>query len=382
MIRQVVLFLALLMIAPSWSAAQQSCSDFSVQGSPLFWDPFGDQGHLTGAHQFYSTLTASCSYTGMGNQYCTTACSAYGSISHQDTGALSNPFYQHNLGNSVNGGFWEAVNASGSISCQTTAAATVTSCLLSCATSISFSGSQSGVGVSVSFPADAIFGLSQGYGFSCFPELDPQWCGGKSPIIIDTTGEGFQLTSAADGVRFDIRGNGRPQQLSWTARGSHNAFLALDRGHGITSGKDLFGNFTPQPKSADPPNGYLALAVFDTPQKGGNGNGVIDPGDAVYPKLLLWIDENHDGIAQPNELHHLAELGVFSLSLSYADSPYTDAFGNQFRYKGKVNPLGEPTKDHVDRTSYDVFLAGLPNQNGGTDSVVQCGGGGNGGGTD
>jgi hypothetical protein len=192
----------------------------------------------------------------------------------------------------------------------------------------------------------------------CGVGCDPDHCGcGGSPIIIDTTGEGFQLTSEGDGVRFDIRGDGIPVQLSWTAKGSRNAFLALDRnGNGkIDNGKELFGNFTQQPKSDDP-NGYLALAVFDKPENGGNGDGVIDKRDAVYSRLLLWIDENHDGISQPNELHHLEELGVYSLSLQYSNSPYTDEFGNRFRYKGKVNPLGQPPTAHADRTSYDVFF--------------------------
>jgi hypothetical protein len=192
----------------------------------------------------------------------------------------------------------------------------------------------------------------------CPVGCNPDHCGcGGSPIIIDTNGEGFQLTSESDGVRFDIRGDGIPVQLSWTAKGSRNAFLALDRnGNGkIDNGKELFGNFTAQPKSDDP-NGYLALAVFDKPENGGNGDGVIDKRDAVYSRLLLWIDENHDGISQPNELHHLEELGVYSLSLQYSNSPYTDVFGNQFRYKGKVNPLGQPRTDHADRASYDVFF--------------------------
>lgn len=182
-------------------------------------------------------------------------------------------------------------------------------------------------------------------------------CGGTSPILIDTTGAGFQLTSASDGVIFDITGDGKPIKLSWTARGSRNAFLALDRnGNGkIDSGKELFGNFTQQTPSNDP-NGYLALAEFDKPENGGNGDGVIDKSDAVFPKLLLWIDGNHDGISQPSELHHLPDLGIYSLSLRYADSPHVDEFGNQFRYKAKVNPLGEPNKDQVDRTSYDVFF--------------------------
>ena len=133
--------------------------------------------------------------------------------------------------------------------------------------------------------------------------------------------------------------------------------MALDRnGNGrIDSGKELFGDFTEQPKSPNP-NGYLALAEFDKPENGGNGDGVIDERDEVYSKLLLWIDGNQDGISQPNELHHLRELGVYSLSLKYSHSPYTDAFGNQFRYKERVNPLGQPPTDLANRISYDVFL--------------------------
>jgi len=69
----------------------------------------------------------------------------------------------------------------------------------------------------------------------------------NSPIIIDLSGDGFFLTDADHGVRFDIAGTGNPIQIAWTAPGSKNAFLALDRdGRGvITSGKELFGNFTP-----------------------------------------------------------------------------------------------------------------------------------------
>ncbi len=182
-----------------------------------------------------------------------------------------------------------------------------------------------------------------------------------SPIIIDTTGEGFHLTSATEGVVFDIRGDGKPVQLAWTASASRNAFLALDRnGNGkIDNGKELFGNFTDQPPCPDGGgacrNGYRALAEFDKPANGGNGDGIIDRRDAIFPHLLLWIDENHDGISQPNELHSLSELGVVSLSLKYKESRRTDQFGNQFRYRDAVNPdtQGE-SKDG--RWAYDVFF--------------------------
>ncbi len=181
-----------------------------------------------------------------------------------------------------------------------------------------------------------------------------------SPIVIDLTGEGFHLTSAENGVTFDIRGNGYPIKMAWTALGSHNAFLALDRdGTGtITSGKELFGNFTAQPASAHP-NGFLALAEFDKPENGGNGDGVIDNNDAIFAKLRLWVDLNHDGIAQKDEVHTLRSLGVFSISLKYRDSRRVDEFGNMFRYEAVVNgerKHEDSLADEVGRHAYDVFF--------------------------
>jgi hypothetical protein len=179
----------------------------------------------------------------------------------------------------------------------------------------------------------------------------------ESPIIVDTTGKGFRLTSAQNGVLFDIKGDGHPVQMAWTAPGSGDAFLALDRnGNGrIDSGKELFGNVTAQPKCAHP-NGFLALDQFDKPENGGNGDGVIDRRDAVFSRLRLWIDENHNGISEPNELHTLEELGVYSLALRYTENKQWDRYGNAFRYKARVNPDGEPRKDQVDRWTYDVWF--------------------------
>jgi len=137
-----------------------------------------------------------------------------------------------------------------------------------------------------------------------------------SPVIIDVGGSGFQLTSAAGGVRFDIYGTGTPIQMGWTAEGAANAFLALPGADGLVdSGKQLFGNFTSQPPSNNP-NGFAALAVYDLPANGGNGDGIIDSRDAIYPVLRLWIDANHDGISQPEELHTLSSLGVCKLRIN------------------------------------------------------------------
>jgi len=190
---------------------------------------------------------------------------------------------------------------------------------------------------------------------ACTPQICEQ---GPSPILVDTTGRGFHLTSVSDGVVFDFYGDGHPIKMSWTAAASGNAFLALDRNHNgrIDSGKELFGNITAQPKS-DHPNGYLALAEFDKPENGGNGDGIIDERDAVFPHLLLWIDENHDGISQPNELHTLPELGVFSISLRYRDDAhFFDQYGNWFHYQSTLNPDPQDGESKDGRITYDVFF--------------------------
>ena len=193
------------------------------------------------------------------------------------------------------------------------------------------------------------------------PEGNCELCGPAghcdSPILIDTDGHGFHLTSAEDGVLFDLRSESTPQPLAWTSPGSTNAFLVLDRnGNGvIDDGTELFGNYSPQPPSSDP-NGFLALAEFDKPEHGGNGNGFIDTGDLVFSLLRLWIDVNHDGFSQAEELHNLPELGVLRLSLDYLPSRRVDEYGNRFGYKARI----ADDSRHFGRWAYDVFLTVSP----------------------
>lgn len=163
------------------------------------------------------------------------------------------------------------------------------------------------------------------------------------------------MTSAANGVLFDISGTGHPVQIGWTAIDSDNAFLALPGSDGLVhNGKELFGNFTLQPPS-DIPNGFAALAVYDNPKNGGNGDGIIDARDQIFSSLRLWIDTNHDGICQPEELHTLLSMGVISISLDYYLSMKRVQYGNRFRYRSEVNS-DDPNPSHVGRTAYDVFF--------------------------
>ena len=198
-------------------------------------------------------------------------------------------------------------------------------------------------------------GCPAGYTNECVGDQQPDpsrcnCCVNYSPIVVDLRGgtNQIRLSSADDGVCFDINGSGVRLKVAWPVLPTDDAFLVLDRnGNGIVdSGSELFGNTTPLRSGGVANHGYQALAELDA-----NRDGWVDAKDPAFPRLRLWLDTNRNGASEPGELSSLAAHGVVAVSTDARESSRRDAFGNRFRFRAKVRFHRSP----LDRFSYDVF---------------------------
>lgn len=141
----------------------------------------------------------------------------------------------------------------------------------------------------------------------------------RDPLIIDLGETGIELRSLEHGVNFDLDNNGFAEKTAWI--GTEDGFLALDRnGNGsIDNGGELFGDQVILKDGSKSESGFEALAELDD-----NGDGIIDNKDSAFANLRVWIDANHNGKSDSNELKTLNETGIISISLEHSEVSIVD----------------------------------------------------------
>jgi len=127
--------------------------------------------------------------------------------------------------------------------------------------------------------------------------------GTSEVLIVDLDGNGVCLTSAAEGVAADPASS--TVMSSWTCARERDSFVVYDRERdGRIRGEILGGVF-------GPPQAFQHLENLARPSR-----DVFGENDAQFAKLGLWIDENHDGQSDEQELQSFAHAGLESIRLS------------------------------------------------------------------
>jgi hypothetical protein len=77
---------------------------------------------------------------------------------------------------------------------------------------------------------------------------------------------------------------------------------------------------------------------------------MISTDDAAYSQLRLWIDANHNGYSEPEELITLGNAGVAAIYTGYHESRRQDSFGNKDKFAGVAMLLStDPTRGKLRR---------------------------------
>lgn len=165
-----------------------------------------------------------------------------------------------------------------------------------------------------------------------------------SPLVMDLSagGTGISLSSvSSDPVYWDIATEGVRHASGWTSGDTGLLCIDLNADGIINDNSELFGN---QPSSGTA-NGFQALSAYDS-----NSDGHITSSDAEFGDLRVWLDANHDGISQANELYSLSSLNITDIDLGYSSVNYAIS-GNTIKQESTFTMNGDT------RTIADAWFA-------------------------
>ena len=182
------------------------------------------------------------------------------------------------------------------------------------------------------------------HGRNMLLRTDPEYCEKQySPIVLDLAGNGIELTGPGSGVEFDINDEGKAVYTGWTG-GIDDAFLVNDvnKNGVIDNGSELFGSATRLKNGERASDGFAALREHDD-----DGDGLITPKDAIWRRLRLWLDKNHNGRSDKGEIFSMSRAKMESINLNYIPMNEVDQFGNETRMRstfrrtvrGKSTPM-------------------------------------------
>ncbi len=100
-------------------------------------------------------------------------------------------------------------------------------------------------------------------------------------------------------------------------------------------------------------NGFEARQVRARPDLHGRSvlDDRVDGRDAIFGRLLLWRDANHNGISETDELRAVAGSGLVAIGTDYTNMKRVDRHGDEFRQKGRLL-WSDGTQD----PAFDVWL--------------------------
>ena len=170
--------------------------------------------------------------------------------------------------------------------------------------------------------------------------------GAVDPIILDLGTPGIDLSQT---VSFDLNADGQAETIAWP--GGQDGLLVMDTNHSgtIENGTEVISPYFGQGGYA---NALAALASLDS-----NGDGVINSADPAYANLLVWQDQNHNGVSDQGELKTLATLGISSISLT-ASTASSSIDGQSV--------LAQGTFTYTSGGSGDYIMVGLDQTSGST----------------
>lgn len=154
-----------------------------------------------------------------------------------------------------------------------------------------------------------------------------------SPLVLDLKPNRKLQTIAPElsNAMFDLQATGMKQRVGWITKDTGLLALDLNNNGKIDNGRELFGDFTKLKSGSLAANGYEALADHDS-----NKDGVIDSKDRVFKKLVLWMDDNGDGVTQKGELKKLAQVGITGIGVEYEQAAADERIQNRGNTKNNL----------------------------------------------